>query len=121
MTDFSPLSHRVLRSTTAPRDNLAPMAITVVVIAALYFGREVFVPLALAILLSFVLAPVVVKLRRWHLGRIPAVMVTVLLAFVVIFALGAMIGNQVTLLAENLTRYQYNISEKIDALRGMAT
>src|SRR5689334_24358152 len=70
-------------------------------------------------LLSFVLGPVVLKLRRLHIGRIPAVVVTVLLAFVVIFALGAVIGNQVTSLAENLTRYQYNISQKIESLRGV--
>jgi predicted PurR-regulated permease PerM len=125
MTDFGPHPQRALRSPMVSGRNidgmLAPMAVTVVVIAALYFGREVFVPLALAILLSFVLGPVVLKLRRLNLGRIPAVIVTVLLAFVVIFALGGVIANQATTLAENLTRYQYNIAEKIDALRGMTT
>jgi predicted PurR-regulated permease PerM len=125
MADPGPRAPRALRSAPLPGARsggiLGPLAITVVVVAALYFGREVFVPLALSILLSFVLGPVVLKLRRLHLGRIPAVVVTVLLAFVVIFALGAVIGNQVTTLAENLTRYQYNISQKIDALRGMTT
>ena len=124
MADLEPRPRPVLRSATPSGARsggiLGPLAVTVVVVAALYFGREVFVPLALAMLLSFVLAPVVLKLRRWHLGRIPAVVVTVLLAFLVIFALGAVIGNQVTTLAENLTRYQYNISQKIDSLRGMS-
>src|ERR1700747_2454764 len=108
MADPGPQPLRVLRSPGSPGCKsggmLAPTAISVVVVAALYFGREVFVPLALAILLSFVLAPVVLMLRRMELGRVPAVIVTVLLAFVAIFALGAMIGHQVTLLAENLAR-----------------
>src|SRR5689334_14122771 len=123
MADLGPRPRRVIGSASPPGARsggiLGPLAITVVVIAALYFGREVFVPLALAMLLSFVLGPVVLKLRRLHIGRIPAVVVTVLLAFVVIFALGAVIGNQVTSLAENLTRYQYNISQKIESLRGV--
>jgi predicted PurR-regulated permease PerM len=125
MADFGPHPRRALRSAVPagghPGGVLGPLAVTVVVIAALYFGRDVFVPLALAILLSFVLGPVVIKLRRLNLGRAPAVAVTVLLAFLVIFALGAVIGNQVTGLAENLTRYQYNIKEKIESLRGMTT
>jgi predicted PurR-regulated permease PerM len=43
--------------------------VAAIVIATLYFGREVFVPIALAILLSFVLAPLVRLLQRWHLPR----------------------------------------------------
>ena len=97
MADPGPRAPRLLRSSPPSGATsggvLGPLSIIVVVVAALYFGREVFVPLALAILLSFVLGPVVLKLRRLHLGRIPAVLVTVLLAFVVIFALGAMIGQ----------------------------
>src|ERR687886_2160254 len=46
-------------------------------VAALYFGREVFVPLALATLLGFVLAPLVRLLRRGRLGRVPSVLVAV--------------------------------------------
>jgi predicted PurR-regulated permease PerM len=105
---------------SSPAGSLTPLAATVFVVAALYFGREVFVPLALSILLSFVLGPVVMQLRRLHFGRVPSVVTTVLLAFLVIFALGAVIGNQVTGLAENLVQYQYNIKEKIESLRGMA-
>ena len=58
---------------------LLTLAVGVVVVAALYFGREVFIPLVLAILLSFVLAPVVSVLRRLHFGRVPSVIVAVLL------------------------------------------
>ena len=42
------------------------LAICIAVVGALYFGRDVLVPLALALLLSFILAPGVTSLRRWH-------------------------------------------------------
>jgi predicted PurR-regulated permease PerM len=51
-----------------------------VVVAAVYFGRDVLVPLALALLLSFVLAPGVTLLRRCHVGRVTSVLVMVVLA-----------------------------------------
>ncbi len=63
--------------------------VTTIIIAALYFGRELFVPIALAILLSFVLAPLVGALQRWRVPRGLSVAGVVLLAFVSIFALGA--------------------------------
>src|SRR5919199_6368618 len=87
-------------------------------VAALYVGREVFVPLALATLLGFVLAPLVRLLRRCRLGRVPSVLVAVVLAFVVIGGLGAVIGSQVAHLAENLPEYQATITRKVHALRG---
>jgi predicted PurR-regulated permease PerM len=96
---------------------LQHLAVLVVVVAALYFGREVFVPLALAVLLSFALAPPVSWLRRHRLPRIPAVLAVVLAAFLAIGAFGVVVGGQVTLLAENLPHYQYNIEKKIKTVR----
>jgi predicted PurR-regulated permease PerM len=58
------------------------------VVAALYFGHALFVPLALAILLSFILAPVVVVLRRWRFGRVFSVVLSVLLAVAIFATLG---------------------------------
>ena len=63
-----------------------------IIIAALYFGREVFVPIALAILLSFVLAPLVRLLQRWRIPRGFAVISVVFLAFIAIFALAGVIA-----------------------------
>jgi predicted PurR-regulated permease PerM len=93
------------------------LAVGVIVIAALYFAREVFVPLALAILLSFALAPLVALLRRWHFGGVLSVIAAVLFSFLVIFGVGALIGGQITHLAENLPQYQSNITNKIHSLR----
>ena len=75
--------------TTAPPASPAAMvAAIVVVVGALYLGRDILIPLALAILLSFMLAPVAIRLRRLGLGRIPAVLSIVVLLFVALFVLG---------------------------------
>jgi predicted PurR-regulated permease PerM len=89
-------------------------------VAALYFGREILVPLALAILLSFVLAPLVLLLRRVHVGRVPSVFIAVLLAIILMFGIGALIAGQVAQLADNFPQYQSTINHKIRSLRGTA-
>lgn len=99
---------------------LEHLAVLVVVVAALYFGRDIFVPLALAVLLSFALSPLVSWLRRRGLPRAPSVIAVVVLAFLSISAFGVLIAGQVTQLGENLPRYQYNIQEKIRSLRSSA-
>ena len=111
---------RDVAAATSPSSLLAPLAIGVIVIGALDFAREIFVPLALAILLSFALGPLVRLLRRWHLGRRPSVIASVVLAFLLIFGIGALIGGQLAHLAEDLPLYQSNIKEKIRSLRGTA-
>jgi predicted PurR-regulated permease PerM len=96
----------------------ASAVVAAIIIGTLYLGREVFVPIALAILLSFVLAPLVRLLQRWHVPRVVAVIGVVVLAFVGIFALGGIIAAQVTELAGDLPRYQFTMREKIKSLRG---
>ena len=105
----------------ATSSGLATLAVGVVLVAALYFGREVFVPLALAILLSFALGPLVLLLRHWHVNRVFAVVSVVGLAFVLIIGIGALVGSQLAHLAENLPQYQANISKKILSLRETTT
>jgi predicted PurR-regulated permease PerM len=93
---------------------------TTIIIGTLYFGREVFVPIALAILLSFVLAPLVRLLQRWYMPRGLSVISVVLLAFISIFALGGVIATQLTQLAGDLPRYEFTMREKIKSVRGTA-
>ena len=87
-------------------------------ITALYFGREIFVPIALAIFLSFVLGPPVGLLQRARVPRGLAVVGVVLLAFSIIFGLGTLIANQLTQLAGDLPVYQSTMREKIKSVRG---
>ena len=96
---------------------LQGLLIATIVIAALYFGRDVLVPLALAILLSFVLTPPLLLLRRIKLPRVAAVGIVVGAAFAIIFALGWLMSREVTLLAADLPTYRYALSEKIKSLR----
>jgi predicted PurR-regulated permease PerM len=114
-------SRRLQRPITPlPESTLNTVLIAVVVVAALYFGREVLVPIALAILLTFVLAPLVRLLQRWHFPRIVAVVLVALMAFAAIFGLGALMVSQVNQLAGNLPGYQATLAEKIQSLQGVA-
>ncbi|MGB3503513.1 MAG: AI-2E family transporter [Mesorhizobium sp.] len=97
-----------------------PALVTVVVITAiLYFGRDIFIPISVAILLTFALAPIVGFLRKRGLPRILAVIATVLMAFMAIALFAVVLATQVTSLAQNLPTYQSNIIEKIDSLKQM--
>lgn len=96
---------------------LTAIIVAVVVVAALYFGREVLIPVTLAMMLSFLLSPLVNLLRRVWLGRILSVILAVLLALGVMVAVGSAIGTQVAQLAQDLPEYQSTIETKIGNLR----
>ena len=97
---------------------LATILVVVVTVGALYFGREVLVPIALALLLSFVLAPLVRRLQSWHFPRIAAVSIVGIFAFSTIFGLGDFMVSQVSQLANDLPRYQSTLTDKIQSLQG---
>jgi predicted PurR-regulated permease PerM len=99
---------------------LQGLIIGAIVVTGLYLAREVLLPLVVAILLSFVLTPLLLVLRRLKVPRVLAVILVVTFAFSIIFGLGWMLSRQATELAENLPRYQLTISEKIGALRKSA-
>ena len=102
-------------------NSLATVLVAAAIVAALYFGREVLLPMALAVLLSFVLAPPVRLLQRLYFPRFAAVTIVVLLAIGVISGLATLMFAQVSQLAGDLPRYQANLGEKIQTLRGAAT
>jgi predicted PurR-regulated permease PerM len=105
---------------TQPRGTtLINMAVAALIIAALYFGREIFVPVALAVLLSFVLAPFVMRLHSWRVPRTVSVLVVVFIGFSIIFSLGGLMVSQATRLASKLPGYQQTLSDKIESLRGL--
>lgn len=95
----------------------ATLAAAAVIVAALYFGRDVLVPFVVAVLLSFVLAIPVRALQNLGLGRSFPVALVVLCATLAIFAVAAMLINQATDLASELPRYQTTIREKAATLR----
>ena len=100
-----------------PLGLLTSLAIAAFAVAALYFARELFVPLALAIMLSFVLTPPLLFLRRLKVPRILAVGLVVATAFAIIGALGWMMSREATNLAADLPSYQTTLSKKIESFR----
>jgi predicted PurR-regulated permease PerM len=96
---------------------VATAILAVIIITTLYFGREIIIPIALAILLSFVLAPLVGLLQRMRVPRGLAVVSVVIIAFAFIFAMGSLLASQLTQLAGDLPRYQSTITEKIQSFR----
>jgi predicted PurR-regulated permease PerM len=88
-----------------------------VVIAALHFGRDILIPLALALFLGFVLSPLVDRLRRWGAPRAVAVTLVLVASLAVLVAAGVALGSQVRALSEELPIYRTNIQQKVRDLR----
>ena len=79
-------------------------------IAALYFAREIFIPFAFALILTFLLTPVVAFLQRLRIGRAVSVLVTVLVSFAVAGGIGWVIVNQLVDVVTQLPLYRENIT-----------
>jgi predicted PurR-regulated permease PerM len=88
-----------------------------IIVAGLYLGRPVLVPLALAIGVAFLLLPVVAALERCSFSRVPAVLVTLAVSFALIAILGWGVTNQFVEIVGHLPDYQANIHQKIAAIR----
>src|SRR5262249_18348379 len=112
------------RAVAAKPDTLTPKFMTAViatmVVAGLYFGRPVLLPLALAILISFALAPLVSLFKRFGLGNVAPVLISLLFAVVVMVSLAGFMGSQLASLAAELPRYQTNLGQKIQSIVGPA-
>ena len=102
----------------APRTDLASLLTAVTCIAALYFGRAILMPLALALLVSFAMAPLVRKLERLRLGRAPAVIAVCLGIGAVAIGVGWVVGQQAGRLADEIPQYRTILREKVRELRG---
>ena len=104
----SPTSARAFKA------NLLP---TVLIIAILYFGREFFIPLALATLLAFLLVTPICYLEKLRLGRVTAVLIAVLLALSVVGGVAYVVGGQLLSLARDLPNYKGTLQEKVEELQ----
>src|ERR1700694_1190622 len=112
-----PFKARTSEELIALLSAVATAILAVIIIMMLYFGREIIIPIALAILLSFVLAPLVGLLQRARVPRGLAVVSVVIIAFTLIFAIGSLLAAQLTQLARDLPSYQSTITEKIQSFR----
>ena len=110
------IPHRAAAADLTPKFMTAVIA--AVVVAGLYFGRPVLMPLALAVLMSFALAPLVNLLRRLRLGNVAPVLISLALAIVILSSLATFMGSEVAKLAADLPRYQSNLAHKIQSVVG---
>ena len=90
-------------------------------IAALYFGRQFLIPLALGTLLAFTLQPLVTRLRRLGIGRGGSVTVVTSLVTGLLLAFVFVTGSQLVTLANNLPSYKSNLEQKIRFLKASAS
>jgi predicted PurR-regulated permease PerM len=105
-------SHRPL-----PNSNQWAMVMLFGTIAGLYFAREILIPLAFAVILTFVLTPVVALLEKARIGRALSVAVTVLVAMAAAGGVSWIIAVQLVDVAQDFPTYRQNIHSKMEALR----
>ena len=101
-----------------PHSRRLPYGVLVGVVATLYFAKEVLIPLALALLFSFLLGPLVRRLERCGLRRVPSVLLVAAAFFCVFGSVAWLTVAQVMDLAAKVPGYQDNIQHKFESLRG---
>ncbi len=100
---------------------LSGTVVSLIIIAGLQWGRPVLIPIALAILLTFLLNPIVKKLQILGPGRIPAVMLAVAAVGLVILLIGGLVVQQVSGLVAELPQNTANIKAKVRTLRQLSS
>jgi predicted PurR-regulated permease PerM len=90
-------------------------------VTALHFARDVFIPLALGLLLSFLLSPMVNRLQRWGIPNIMAVVATATLAFVLLAGGFTLLGRELTMLVGDLPTHRHELVSKARSIAGMTT
>jgi predicted PurR-regulated permease PerM len=112
----------VIRPNLIPKNaaqsaKLLTLVAVVAVIAGLYFGRQVLIPLALAVVLAFLLTPVVGWLEKCRIGRVPSVLAVLMLVFALTGLGGWLVTGQLMNIIDQFPDYQSNIHEKMQSLR----
>ena len=119
-----PLPATFFRETT--KDDRVAFAANVMIIAALacgflYFGREFLVPVALAVLFTFLLTPAVKGLQKRRFPKVLAITTVVAIVMMVVGSLGYLVSKQVTALTVDLPNYETNLRAKIKSVRDLSS
>lgn len=102
------------------KERVSPLFILVAIItaiAALYIAKEILLPIAMAILLTFLLTPLTDRLERFRIPRIPAVLLVVTFAFAILGGLTWVVANQLIDLTTQLPAHEKNLIDKIESIR----
>ena len=116
----SAVSHAVSHLSGVRNETANTAILAALIIAALYLGRVVLLPFAAAMIVAFILSPIVKTLRKAYVPKIAAVAIVVLATFGGLFALGAVLTSQTRDLVSEIPRYEVTLREKIRDLRGVA-
>jgi predicted PurR-regulated permease PerM len=85
----------------------------------LYFGRDVLEPLALASILSLVIAPLIRSMRRVGLGQVPSTLLSVVLVGTCVVGVGTILAFQLVAVTGDLPKYRAAIKTKVATVREM--
>jgi predicted PurR-regulated permease PerM len=125
-TDRTPVLSTLETSPSVPAASspelktLVAIAVGAIVVATLYIAQDVLIPITLAVLLSFVLSPLVGLLRRMGLWRAPAVALSVLVALGAIGLVGTLLGSQAATLAVDAPQYVEAVQNKLGRIHAVA-
>ena len=108
------------RSLSAEFSRIEPLIVLAVTVLVLFFARELLIPLAFALTLSFLLAPVVSRLEDRKLPRVVAVALTGIVALVIACGVGYVVARQLLDVARNLPAYRLEIQRKMAAVHSPA-
>ncbi|GGP27595.1 AI-2E family transporter [Silvimonas amylolytica] len=109
----------VFKNDSPPTNKLAQILGSATVLGLLYFGRDVLIPITLAIILSLLIAPLIRRLRRFGLGQVGSIVVAVSGLSVALTFVGLVIGLQVIHMAASLPQYEDTIRSKVVTLDEM--
>jgi predicted PurR-regulated permease PerM len=108
-------THIVRPGRQTDHSHLVTVVTAVIIIAALYFFKDLLVPFALALLLSFLLTPPVTWLEHLKIGRIAASLIVLAITFSIVVALVWLGTEQLTGIVSQLPRYETNIQTRLEA------
>src|SRR3982751_1138750 len=97
---------------TPRKSQFYTLASLAIVLALLYFGQEVLIPLALAVLIAFLLAPVVGWLERLRLGRVPSTLLVVVVALALVGGFGWIVEQRFVEIVNRLPEYRQSVQTK---------
>lgn len=100
---------------------LSHVVLATVIIGSLYWMQMIFIPVVLAILLTFVLNPFVKRLQKNGLPRVPAVCIVILLTGTFLGGISWLLTRQVTALLQDLPNYEANIKTKVESIKNMGS
>jgi len=108
------------RSTRESLAQPATLTAGLAMVAALYFAREILIPITLAVIFTFLVAPLVRILQRLHINQAIAILISVVVPLCIVVTIAGVVGSQVAELAQSLPQYQETINAKVDSLEAFA-